>query len=167
MGRFVVQEHHARTLHWDFRLEIGGVLKSWVLPKGPTLDPHQKHLAIAVPDHPLAYGDYEGVIPPGHFGAGPVVIWDRGFFEPIDPPQAGRGLRRGRFSFYLNGHWLRGGFSLIKMRGKGREAHWLLIKRLDRHAQPGWAVPSRLEEKSAGLQEIPPPCALLEDGGLP
>ena len=140
--RFVVHEHDARRHHYDFRLELGGVLKSWAVPKGPSMDPAQKRLAVQVPDHPLSYGDYEGVIPEGQYGAGPVVIWDRGTFAAESGDPAGD-LERGKLSFTLSGRKLKGGFSLVRLRrGKGEE--WLLIKKADDLAERGWKISSAL-----------------------
>jgi len=137
--RFVVHKHAARTLHYDLRLELGGVLKSWAVPRGPSLDPSIKRLAVMVEDHPLAYQDFEGVIPEGNYGAGSVIIWDRGYYHH---PSAGDGseneqllldgLRKGDLKFVLAGEKLQGEFALVKM---GRDAKsWLLLKKKDRHA---------------------------------
>jgi bifunctional non-homologous end joining protein LigD len=141
MARFVVQEHHAKRLHWDFRLEIDSVLKSWAVPKGPSLDPKAKRLAVQVPDHDLAHVEYEGIIAEGSYGAGPVVIWDSGAFEACEPVNAAQGLQRGNLQFNLKGKRLRGEFALVKMHGPGREQAWLLIKKHDHDAVPGWKTP--------------------------
>jgi bifunctional non-homologous end joining protein LigD len=140
--RFVVHEHDARRHHYDFRLELGEVLKSWAVPKGPSMDPAQKRLAVRVPDHPLSYGDFEGVIPEGQYGAGPVVIWDRGTFT-AESGDAEGDLELGKLSFTLSGRKLKGGFSLVRLRrGKGEE--WLLIKKADDLAERGWKISSAL-----------------------
>jgi bifunctional non-homologous end joining protein LigD len=115
--RFVVHEHHATRLHYDFRLEIARVLKSWAIPKGPSMNPSDKRLAVMVEDHPLEYGEFEGIIPQGQYGAGPVLIWDSGEFQPEGDPEAA--LDKGRLSFTLNGKKLKGSFSLILMKGRG------------------------------------------------
>ncbi len=136
--RFVIHKHHARSLHYDLRLESEGVLKSWAVPKGPSLDPAQKRLAVEVEDHPLDYGDFEGVIPEGEYGAGRVIIWDHGSFEP-----GGEGetfeemLLRGAAKFSLQGEKLKGGFALVRTRWGNRKNNWLLIKEKDGHARPG------------------------------
>ena len=141
MNRFVVHEHHARRLHWDFRLEVEGALKSWAVPKGPSMDPRQRRLAVETPDHELAYAGYEGVIPPGHYGAGEVRIWDQGVYEALDPEDAALGLRRGHLRLALYGNRLAGRFALVKMRGPGREKHWLLMKLREEEARSGWKMP--------------------------
>jgi bifunctional non-homologous end joining protein LigD len=139
---FVVHEHHARKLHYDLRLEVEGVLWSWAVPKGPSLDPAQKRLAVEVEDHPLDYADFEGVIPEGQYGAGTVIVWDRGTYENIlaakdEALTMAKARARGRLEVRLSGSRLRGGFALIRMRGAGREKDWLLIKMKDEFARPG------------------------------
>ncbi|MEX2575043.1 MAG: DNA ligase D [Halofilum sp. (in: g-proteobacteria)] len=127
--RFVVQRHAARREHYDFRLEDAGVLKSWAVPKGPSLDPKDKRLAVETEDHPLDYGDYEGVIPAGEYGAGPVLLWDRGIWEPIG--DVAEGLRQGHLKFELDGEKLQGRWVLVR---SGSEGNWLLIKERDNAA---------------------------------
>src|SRR5512147_1214681 len=136
---FVVHKHAARALHYDLRLELEGALKSWAVPKGPSLDPTVKRLAIMVEDHPLDYKDFEGVIPEGNYGAGSVIIWDRGFYH--HPAARNReegekllreGLRKGDLKFVLEGEKLRGEFAAVKT-GMGPKS-WLLIKKKDRYA---------------------------------
>ncbi|MEB2286046.1 MAG: hypothetical protein B6D46_03875 [Polyangiaceae bacterium UTPRO1] len=128
--RFVVQKHGARRLHYDFRLEWGGVLLSWAVPKGPSLDPRVKRLAVRVEDHPLEYAQFEGVIPAGEYGGGTVMIWDRGTWSPDDPDVAEH-LDRGELAFTLNGAKLTGGWALVRTRGYRSGESWLLIKRRD------------------------------------
>lgn len=138
---FCVQRHDATRLHYDVRLEIGGTLKSWAVPKGPTLDPTPRRLAAHVEDHPLEYGSFEGNIPEGNYGAGSVMLWDRGGFELLGDTPAEEQYARGDLKFRLHGEKLRGDFALVHMksaRGKGNE--WLLIKKRDEHAVPGWDV---------------------------
>lgn len=130
-ARFVVHEHHASRLHYDLRLEVGGVLKSWAVPKGPSMDPADKRLAVRVTDHPLEYASFEGVIPEGSYGAGTVVIWDEGIFEPVDDPEVG--LSKGHLSFRLKGTRLRGEFALVRM----KRDLWLLIKKRETSDRPG------------------------------
>lgn len=130
MPKFTVQEHHATHLHFDFRLEMDGVLKSWAIPKGPSMNPKHKRLAIMVEDHVLEYGDYEGVIPEGQYGAGAVIIWDKGTYELL-----GGGIGEGKIEFILTGKKLKGVFVLTRMSGKAKE--WLLIKKRDEFAEAG------------------------------
>lgn len=153
-SRFVVHEHHASRLHFDFRLELEGVLKSWAVPKGPSMNPADKRLAVEVADHPLEYIDFEGIIPEGVYGAGPVVIWDQGEFEPIEATGE-------RISFVVSGSRLKGGFTLTKLkpRGKGPAKDWLLIKKRDECARGGWRLELALtDEKRTSLRERVPPC---------
>jgi DNA ligase D-like protein (predicted 3'-phosphoesterase) len=139
---FTVQKHQASHLHYDFRLEIGGVLKSWALPKGPSLDPSIKRLAVEVEDHDLAYADFEGVIEEGHYGAGPVLVWDTGWFEPSEPSRSAESpagmLQAGKLDVQLHGQRLRGGFTLVRMKDHPRQ--WLLVKQRDKEARPGREV---------------------------
>ena len=128
---FVVQEHAARRLHYDFRLAIGGVLKSWAVPKGPSLNPADKRLAIQTEDHPMEYADFEGTIPAGSYGAGTVMVWDRGTFRAEEDDDAARQLFRGELKFNLQGEKLRGGFVLVKLKRREAGNQWLLIKRHD------------------------------------
>ena len=124
--RFVIQKHRASALHYDFRLEADGVLKSWAVPKGPSLNPADKRLAMAVEDHPVEYGGFEGVIPEGEYGGGTVMLWDTGTYEP-DTEDVGKVLRAGELRFTLHGKKLQGGWVLIHTDGR----RWLLIKRKD------------------------------------
>src|SRR6516164_1128145 len=134
---FVIQKHAARRMHFDFRLEHAGVLKSWAVTKGPSLDPAQKRLAVMTEDHPLEYGKFEGVIPKGEYGGGPVMIWDKGTWEPIGDPD--EGLAKGALKFRLHGDRLKGDYVLARMKPrKGQPGeNWLLIKRRDDYAQEG------------------------------
>ena len=135
---FVIQKHAARRTHFDFRLEHDGVLKSWAVTRGPSLDPGQKRLAVMTEDHPLEYGGFEGVIPKGEYGGGPVMIWDEGTWEPIGDPD--EGLAKGDLKFKLHGHRLKGDFVLVRMKprkeDRGRQ-NWLLIKKRDEYAAEG------------------------------
>jgi DNA ligase D-like protein (predicted 3'-phosphoesterase) len=129
--RFVIQKHAATTLHYDFRLEVDGVLRSWAVPKGPSTDPRQKRLAVEVEDHSLAYGDFEGVIGEYSYGAGAVIVWDAGTYRGLDEERSmAEALDAGHASFWLEGEKLRGGWTLHRT-GGGRKPQWLLIKRRD------------------------------------
>jgi bifunctional non-homologous end joining protein LigD len=136
LGRFVVQKHAARRLHYDFRLEMDGVLKSWAVPKGPSLDPSVKALAVEVEDHPLEYATFEGMIPKGEYGGGTVMVWDSGRWEPIGDAQ--QGYRAGNLKVRLHGEKLKGEWVLVRMRGKTADdtRNWLLIKHRDEFARP-------------------------------
>src|SRR6266478_4943440 len=125
--RFVIQKHDASRLHYDFRLELDGVFKSWAVTRGPSLDPREKRLAVEVEDHPVDYGDFEGTIPEGQYGGGTVMLWDRGEWIPEgDPAEA---FRKGKLSFELRGEKLQGRFALVRLRPRdGGKVHWLLMK---------------------------------------
>src|SRR6267378_3053213 len=147
-GRFVVQRHRATRMHWDFRLEVDGVLASWAVPRGPSLNPKDKRMAAHVEDHPFDYGGFEGTIPKGNYGAGEVIVWDNGTYTPDEggPTSWGNkeegnrrmreGIRDGKLSFTLRGKKLRGSWTLVRMGGKrnvgGKD--WLLIKHRDEYA---------------------------------
>jgi bifunctional non-homologous end joining protein LigD len=143
-GRFVVQRHRARRLHYDLRLEMGGVLVSWAVPRGPTLDPSARHLAVHVEDHPLDYADFEGVIPSGEYGGGDVIVWDRGRWMPTRDEDPAAAVAGGELHFDLFGEKLAGRFVLVRTDGKsrrrtsGRQEEWLLLHKRDDHAVDGW-----------------------------
>lgn len=132
---FVVQKHKARTLHYDFRLEVDGVLKSWAVPKGPSVNPKDKRLAVMVEDHPLEYAAFEGTIPADEYGAGPVIVWDAGTYRHLPeeggPATVAAALEAGFLQVHLEGQKLRGGFKLIHARLGGGEKNWLLVKKHD------------------------------------
>jgi bifunctional non-homologous end joining protein LigD len=170
-NRFVVQKHDATRLHYDFRLEMEGVLKSWAVPHGPSLDPADKRLAVQVEDHPVSYFDFEGNIPEGNYGAGTVIVWDVGTWQPLSPvavngkyppgteADAAKMLAKGDLKFRLNGKRLKGDFALIKMRGrrpgsKGNE--WLLIKKHDEHELEGYEIDGYEDSVLSGrtLEEV-------------
>src|ERR1700733_2934079 len=137
--RFVIQKHDATRLHYDLLLEFDGVFKSWAVTRGPSLDPHDKRLAVEVEDHPLDYGDFEGTIPEGQYGGGTVQLWDRGYWESDDPE---RGFKKGDLKFTLHGEKLHGSWVLVRMRHDrdgGKRTDWLLIKHRDEFAKEGKA----------------------------
>ena len=136
---YVIQLHKAKRLHFDFRLEVDGVLISWVVPKGPSLDPKEKHLAVRTEDHPLEYADFEGNISEGEYGAGTVIVWDRGVYENMSTKgdkkvSMSAALKAGRIRFLLFGTKLRGGYTLIKTKMRGEDKNWLLVKDKDTEA---------------------------------
>src|SRR5262245_61917625 len=126
---FVVQQHAARNMHWDFRIEIDGVLVSFAIPKGPTLDPKEKRFAAQTEDHPLEYADFEGIIPKGNYGAGPMIVWDRGSYHTVEGVSPAEGLAAGKLDLQLEGHKLRGRFTLVRMKGEGGKS-WLWLAKV-------------------------------------
>jgi bifunctional non-homologous end joining protein LigD len=175
---FVVQKHKATALHYDFRLEIGGVMPSWSIPKGPSLDSSVKRLAMPTTDHDLEYRNFEGVIPGGRLGAGPVMIWDQGSYEPeieiskgvrrrVTSRQeaevvAARGLKEGNLKFTLFGKKLKGSFALVRTAGFGGKVSWLMIKHRDKYSKEGYdakdypfsVVSGKSIEQIAGQSEL-------------
>ena len=152
-----MHKHAARRLHYDFRLEIAGLLASWAVPKGPSLDPKARRLAVEVEDHPFDYGSFEGAIPAGEYGAGRVIVWDRGYWIPDGDPVAGR--RRGKLKYQLFGEKLRGRWNLVRMRGgrgRGAKNNWLLLKDADEFADTADIVRERPESVDSGrsLEQI-------------
>lgn len=143
---FVVQEHHASHLHYDFRLELDGVLKSWAVPKGPSLNPDDKRLAVEVEDHPLDYAKFHGTIPKGQYGGGEVYIWDKGTWMVEGDPHTG--LKKGKLEFTLQGKILKGNFVLVRMpdRKSSSKHNWLLMKRSDEEADPHFSLKPIVEE---------------------
>ena len=144
---YVVQKHAASHLHYDFRLELDGVLLSWAVPKGPSLDPSVKRLAMQVEDHPVDYGDFEGTIPKGQYGGGTVMVWDTGSWEPKGDPRAG--YRKGRLDFELHGKKLKGAWHLVRSHGDEEKPRWLLFKATDAHAKPATKEITETRTKSA------------------
>jgi bifunctional non-homologous end joining protein LigD len=150
---FCVQRHDATRLHYDFRLEFDGVLKSWAVPKGPSLDPGVKHLAAHVEDHPVEYGGFEGNIPAGNYGAGSVMLWDRGTFDLLGDVPAEEQIKRGDLKFRLHGEKLQGDFALVLMKGRGKGNEWLIIKKRDEFATPGWDIESHAYSVLSGRSQ--------------
>jgi DNA ligase D-like protein (predicted 3'-phosphoesterase) len=150
---FVIQKHDASHLHYDFRIEIDGTLKSWAIPKGPSTDPREKKLAVPTEDHPLEYADFEGVIPEGQYGGGTVMIWDKGTFKNIKEDEKGNSMslkksfEEGTVEIYLKGEKLQGGYALIKMKQGNLKGNWLLIK-LDDEKADARRNPVNTENKS-------------------
>ena len=158
--RYVIQKHAARRLHYDFRLELDGTLKSWAVPKGPSLDPADKRLAVHVEDHPLAYGGFEGVIPEKQYGAGEVIVWDHGIWAPLTgtPAAALAAYRKGHLKFRLDGEKLQGNWALVRMHGRGGEEkadNWLLVKEDDEYALPGEGDKAVREQQESVLSGRP------------
>ena len=153
---FVVQRHDATRLHYDFRLEMGGVLKSWAVPKGPSLDPSVKRLAIQTEDHPLDYGSFEGTIPEGNYGAGEVILWDRGTYKPDGEVPAEEQFSRGEIKFVLRGRKLNGGFVLVRLRAANAKREWLLIKHRDQNARTDWQIQENEYSVKSGKPPGPP-----------
>src|SRR5256885_918995 len=158
-GLLIVHMHDATRLHWDLRLEMDGVLKSWAVPKGPSANPTDKRLAVKVEDHPLEYGDFEGIIPEGNYGAGAVIVWDRGLWVPLEDPH--EGMKKGKLLFELHGYKLKGKWTLVKLK-KG-EKEWLLIKEKDGYVSADSALPPEsvlsgltVEELKAGKDRAAP-----------
>jgi bifunctional non-homologous end joining protein LigD len=173
-GLFCVQKHAARRLHYDFRLEIDGVLRSWAVPRGLSLDPNEKRMAVEVEDHPVEYADFEGVIPEGNYGAGEVIVWDRGLWVPLENPE--ETLPKGKLTFELRGYKLRGAWHLFRTKGrrKGASKEWMLVKRSDAYASAKRALPQEsiysgltLEEMRTGSQRASGVKAELERLGAP
>jgi bifunctional non-homologous end joining protein LigD len=158
---FVVQKHWATRLHYDFRLELEGTMKSWAVPKGPSYDPNDKRMAMPTEDHPIAYNRFEGTIPAGNYGAGKVIIWDKGTWIPLEDPH--KGFRDGKLKFELRGHKLHGHWTLVRMkgRGNGREDPWLLIKERDPFARPAaeFSLVDEMPDSVQRLADRPAPVA--------
>lgn len=151
---FVVQKHDASHLHYDFRLEIRGVLASWAVPKGPSLNPKNKRLAVKTENHPLDYADFEGIIPKDQYGAGRVIVWDYGTYKNSSEQPMKKALENSKLVFFLNGEKLKGEFALIKM--KNSEKNWLLIKKSDDHASKKNPLKNKPESVLSGkkIEEI-------------
>jgi bifunctional non-homologous end joining protein LigD len=167
-GRFFIQRHNATRLHYDFRLEIDGTLKSWAVPKGPSMNPNDKHLAVMVEDHPIEYGAFEGEIPEGEYGAGAVRIWDKGTYEEIGEPLIDQ-IRDGKITIIFHGKKLKGEFHMVEMKGRAEDegkSNWLLFKHKDEYADEEWELkpllkygsrsqaPSKKKEEGVGARAL-------------
>src|ERR1700678_2291691 len=149
--RFVIQKHDATRLHYDLRLEFDSVFKTWAVTRGPSLDPHDKRLAVEVEDHPLDYGDFEGTIAHGQYGGRTVQLWDRGYWQPLSGTKPEAALKAGELKFELQGERLHGSWVLVRMRRdreRGKRTNWLLIKHRDEAADPAHAEALLLEDRS-------------------
>ncbi len=159
---FVIQKHWATRLHYDLRLELEGSMKSWAVPKGPSFDPADKRMAVHVEDHPISYNTFEGQIPPGQYGAGKVIVWDKGVWIPLEDPH--KGYRDGKLKFELRGHKLSGQWTLVRMKGREgeRQEPWLLIKERDAHARPAseFSVVDEMPDSVKQLPDRPGPSAV-------
>jgi len=153
---FVIQKHWASRLHYDFRLELDGTMKSWAVPKGPSYDTHDKRMAVHVEDHPISYSDFEGTIPAKQYGAGKVIIWDKGTWEPLEDPH--KGFAKGSIKFEMHGHKMRGRWTLVRMKGRGNEKQepWLLIKEKDEYARSSEEF-SLVDEMPDSVKSLPMP----------
>ena len=154
---FVIQKHWASRLHYDFRLELDGTMKSWAVPKGPSYDTHDKRMAVHVEDHPISYSSFEGTIPEKQYGAGKVIIWDKGTWQPLDDPH--KGYAAGNLKFEMHGHKMHGRWALIRMKGKGeKQEPWLLIKEKDDYARPASEF-SVIDEMPDSVKDLKAPAA--------
>ena len=141
---FVIQQHAGRSMHYDFRLEYGGKLISWAIPKGPSTNPSKKQLAIKVNDHPLPYASFEGIIPEGHYGAGPVIVWDRGTYTNLKKSSISSCEKKGIIEVWLDGEKLKGGYALIHAALKDKDS-WLFVKMKDEYADPSRTITQELQ----------------------
>ena len=162
---YVIHKHWASHLHYDLRLELGGTMRSWAVPKGPSLDPRDKRLAVQVEDHPIAYNDFEGQIPAGQYGGGRVIIWDRGHWSPAPGHDAQAGLAAGNFKFVLHGEKLQGAWALVRLKDGGAKPNWLLIKEKDAFARPAsdFSVTESLPDSVGRADPRAAPEAILAD----
>src|SRR6266436_3929082 len=155
-NHYLIQKHAATRLHYDFRLEMDGVLKSWAVPKGPSLNPADKRLAIHVEDHPLDYGGFEGTIPDGNYGAGEVILWDKGTYTTEGNLSAEEQLRKGDLKIVLHGQKLNGSFVLVKLKNSSKQNEWLLIKHRDEYVRTDWDIEEHGTSVKSGKLPAPP-----------